>query len=457
MALTNSTTSDGETGFSHLDLTGKLIIKAALGDDIRRTPIHNEDITYDELILMMQRLFKGKISANDDIVLKYKDEDGDLITINDSSDLNFAIQCSRILKITIFVNGKMPQFEPNEVKNIKRELKKIRDHANYLLDCLDSKYGDKLSEVSEERKETEEYVSVKSNEAPKEFDPLNAGSGESEQKHVEESKQNGEMSVVNDLGNVKRVVSVPTSGDQQPATIQPSMQYQVPQNFQGQCQPQPPMVSKFPSQVSPMPPVSNAYPPPPNPMPGPPKTMQQTPHPPTSMAPPSSMAPAASGYPQPYPSVSYQSAYEAMNQGQQQGPVPSPSPTSFQQSNLNQPPPQGIRYPGPPGPHPPPPPVSSAYPPTSRPMYPPTSSAPPGPRPMTGMPPPPQGMSRTPGPQGPQMDPSMGPPRSDMHPPMAGPPPTGGMVGVPGSNPYSRPGNVRPGSYSRYPSAPFSQ
>ena len=28
-----------------LDLSGKLIIKAQLGEDIRRIPIHNEDIT----------------------------------------------------------------------------------------------------------------------------------------------------------------------------------------------------------------------------------------------------------------------------------------------------------------------------------------------------------------------------------------------------------------------------
>lgn len=57
-----------------LDLSGKLIIKVQLGDDIRRIPIHNEAITYDELLLMMQRVFKGKLTANDDIVIKYKDE-----------------------------------------------------------------------------------------------------------------------------------------------------------------------------------------------------------------------------------------------------------------------------------------------------------------------------------------------------------------------------------------------
>ncbi|KAG7254800.1 LOW QUALITY PROTEIN: hypothetical protein CRUP_031347 [Coryphaenoides rupestris] len=85
-----------------LDLSGKLIIKAQLGDDIRRIPIHNEDITYDELVLMMQRVFRGKLQSSDEVTIKYKDEDDDLITIFDSSDLSFAIQCSRILKLTLF-------------------------------------------------------------------------------------------------------------------------------------------------------------------------------------------------------------------------------------------------------------------------------------------------------------------------------------------------------------------
>ncbi|KAG7254795.1 hypothetical protein CRUP_031342, partial [Coryphaenoides rupestris] len=88
-----------------LDLSGKLIIKAQLGDDIRRIPIHNEDITYDELVLMMQRVFRGKLQSSDEVTIKYKDEDDDLITIFDSSDLSFAIQCSRILKLTLFAAG----------------------------------------------------------------------------------------------------------------------------------------------------------------------------------------------------------------------------------------------------------------------------------------------------------------------------------------------------------------
>uniref|UniRef100_A0A094ZVK0 Protein TFG n=1 Tax=Schistosoma haematobium TaxID=6185 RepID=A0A094ZVK0_SCHHA len=51
-----------------MDLSGKLIIKAQLGHDLRRIPIHNEEITYDELILMMQRVFKQYITKEDELL-----------------------------------------------------------------------------------------------------------------------------------------------------------------------------------------------------------------------------------------------------------------------------------------------------------------------------------------------------------------------------------------------------
>ncbi|XP_012932547.1 protein TFG isoform X4 [Heterocephalus glaber] len=120
-----------------LDLSGKLIIKAQLGEDIRRIPIHNEDITYDELVLMMQRVFRGKLLSNDEVIIKYKDEDGDLITIFDSSDLSFAIQCSRILKLTLFVNGQPRPLESSQVKYLRRELVELRNKVNRLLDSLE--------------------------------------------------------------------------------------------------------------------------------------------------------------------------------------------------------------------------------------------------------------------------------------------------------------------------------
>lgn len=90
--------------------------------------IHNDDITYDELVLMMQRVYKGTLQQDDEITIKYKDEgtiililpeatcshitwralyilyfvDGDLITIFDTADVSFAIQmCNRQLKLVL--------------------------------------------------------------------------------------------------------------------------------------------------------------------------------------------------------------------------------------------------------------------------------------------------------------------------------------------------------------------
>jgi hypothetical protein len=55
-------------------LNSSLGFQAQLNDDIRRIPIHNDAITYDELVLMMQRVFRGQLDNTDDITIKYKDE-----------------------------------------------------------------------------------------------------------------------------------------------------------------------------------------------------------------------------------------------------------------------------------------------------------------------------------------------------------------------------------------------
>ena len=174
MASSNSTASFTAVNdeFSHLDLSGKLIIKVQFGDDIRRIPIHNEEITYDELVLMMQRVFKGKFDSNDDVVIKYKDEDNDLITIFDSSDLSFAIQCSRILKITLIVNGQPTPLSTDEVKVIRKELQLIRNRCNFLLDRLEAPKKNTIEEEPEVR--DEEVVSKSVPQPTKEFDPLSS-------------------------------------------------------------------------------------------------------------------------------------------------------------------------------------------------------------------------------------------------------------------------------------------
>lgn len=88
------------------EVFGKLIIKASLGSDIRILPINNEDLTYDELVLMMQRVFRDKltgIDTNTDLSVKYKDVAGDLVSILDTSDLTYAVhECSPLLRLHLF-------------------------------------------------------------------------------------------------------------------------------------------------------------------------------------------------------------------------------------------------------------------------------------------------------------------------------------------------------------------
>lgn len=74
MSARDKSKKDGTFSFLPMDMSGKLVIKARLADDIRRVPIHNEDITYDELILMLQRVFRDKLSNTDEVTLKYADD-----------------------------------------------------------------------------------------------------------------------------------------------------------------------------------------------------------------------------------------------------------------------------------------------------------------------------------------------------------------------------------------------
>ncbi|KAL0273762.1 UNVERIFIED_CONTAM: hypothetical protein PYX00_006368 [Menopon gallinae] len=158
-AMNSFKASNDMQPFQQLDLSGKVIIKVQLGDDIRIIPIHNEALTYDELVLMMQRVFRGKLNSTDDITIKYKDEDGDLITIFDSSDLSFAIHYCRILKLQILVAGESAEpSQTPEVRRIKKELQDIRDRVNRILDTLEVK-GTDASSASATDQPAEDLVS----------------------------------------------------------------------------------------------------------------------------------------------------------------------------------------------------------------------------------------------------------------------------------------------------------
>ncbi|XP_049583203.1 protein TFG isoform X3 [Syngnathus scovelli] len=181
-SVISSSRSGGRQRLGHgtmngqLDLSGKLIIKAQLGDDIRRIPIHNEDITYDELVLMMQRVFRGKLQSCDEVTIKYKDEDDDLITIFDSSDLSFAIQCSRILKLTLFVNGQPRPLESSHVKYLRRELIELRNKVNTLLDTFEPPKELAVATTAAENVEGREGKVATTDFAAKHVTPVSAAS-----------------------------------------------------------------------------------------------------------------------------------------------------------------------------------------------------------------------------------------------------------------------------------------
>ena len=138
---------------------------------------------------MMSRVFRDQLQSTDDLTLKYKDEDGDLITLFDSADLAAAIAYSRVLKLTLFVNGKMVRGSKNVGAgvdcNVIKELRNIRDRVNVILDVLGDESlkneGNNLEETASSKQDTNkvnghDFYDGKSIQdlklESKEFDPL---------------------------------------------------------------------------------------------------------------------------------------------------------------------------------------------------------------------------------------------------------------------------------------------
>ncbi|CAH8621130.1 unnamed protein product [Schistosoma mattheei] len=177
-----------------MDLSGKLIIKAQLGHDLRRIPIHNEEITYDELILMMQRVFKQYITKEDELLVKYKDEDGDFITIEDESELSLAIQSSKVLQIKVFVvnkpeilqctapfknrkDGEAKKLESGDTFSLVYELQRLGNHILNVADRIQKTFSANNSmDIAFTNCNRLEIVnktdSICNPESNKEFDPL---------------------------------------------------------------------------------------------------------------------------------------------------------------------------------------------------------------------------------------------------------------------------------------------
>ncbi|CAG0885446.1 unnamed protein product [Cyprideis torosa] len=96
---------ESESQFSSFVLAGKIVIKAQLGDDIRIIPIHNDCLTYDELILMMIRIFKDIAKPEDfeTLVVKYKDAE---FSFNDIESVN-RLQISGLRSELVSIRGQV--------------------------------------------------------------------------------------------------------------------------------------------------------------------------------------------------------------------------------------------------------------------------------------------------------------------------------------------------------------
>lgn len=100
-----------------------------------------------ELVLMMERVFAGKISNSDEITIKYLDDDGDKITLLNDSDLTVALHFHKVLRLSVLVNGTEQPANPStenvnkegsliDAKTFRTELQQIRNSVQNILDRL---------------------------------------------------------------------------------------------------------------------------------------------------------------------------------------------------------------------------------------------------------------------------------------------------------------------------------
>lgn len=117
------------------------ILKVRLGNDLRRLVLYNTHISYDDLVLMLQRVYGGKLKSTDEVTLKYYDDDDDLITIADADDFAHAREYSStgIVKVVIYVNGCHTGYgQLINPKDMRRELADVRNKVNSLVDSFDA-------------------------------------------------------------------------------------------------------------------------------------------------------------------------------------------------------------------------------------------------------------------------------------------------------------------------------
>ncbi|RNA36270.1 TFG isoform X1 [Brachionus plicatilis] len=157
-------------------MDGKILFKVKLNDQIKKIMIHNDDLNYNDLVLMLQRIFSDKIKQNDEFSLKYTDEENDLVTIQDDADVSLALQTSKVLKLTIFMKEEDSQVDELKPSEIVAELKHIRQAIDKFLTNFERafKSDQKLDQITKATEDIKvDQVNHVNPEVQKEFDPLN--------------------------------------------------------------------------------------------------------------------------------------------------------------------------------------------------------------------------------------------------------------------------------------------
>eukprot|EP01135_Chromosphaera_perkinsii_P002004 Nk52_evm51s215 gene=Nk52_evmTU51s215 len=164
--------NDGYAALKHihaLDVSQKLVVKLDLNGDIRRLPLDKDDITLKELSELCASVFKGSLKPSDKTLFKYFDEDGDLITIVNDADLEYAtIHSSKVLKIVIYVNpdtNKCTNASPHLQAVILEGLNELNKKMEFLSRTVSNALPGKDNEVGAPTAPVDPDVS-------KNFDPL---------------------------------------------------------------------------------------------------------------------------------------------------------------------------------------------------------------------------------------------------------------------------------------------
>jgi len=109
----------------------QLVIKVQFNDDIRKMIVSNDNLTVNSLNSLMRKIFDGKISNFDVLILKYLDNDGDQVTLVNDVDLSVALHFHSKLRLFVYIDGKTTK---KSDENWINELKQIRDSVEAILD-----------------------------------------------------------------------------------------------------------------------------------------------------------------------------------------------------------------------------------------------------------------------------------------------------------------------------------